>query len=416
MGKTIAEKMFSIKSGSDAKAGDIVVATVDCILTNDASGPLSIDYFRRMNGEIVRFPERVVAIIDHYVPCPDSKVAGLQQMLYDFRDRFGIRLVEAGQGIAHQVFDEMGYVVPGRLIIGGDSHTTTHGYLGSIGIGVGASDLAGAMITGELWFRVPETIRIDFTGKLGDGVSGKDVALYLLGILGANGANYKALEFHGEGMGSLSMNDRKTICNLMAESCAKCAIMPVDERAREYCKERSISCAGVVLPDDGCDYCRSIDINLSDVPAMVALPSRADNAVPLKTKEGLRIDMVVIGTCTNGRIEDFEEFDKSIRAYDGGFKAQTLVIPASKEILRQMIELGYLERLVSKGAMVLPPGCGPCCGSSPGTPRDRFNVLSTANRNFIGRMGNVKANIYLASPATAGATAMTGMLTEAGDA
>lgn len=409
MGFTAAEKLLGRRAGRDVKAGEVVTVPVDAILTNDASGPLSIDYFGKMGVEQIAHPERIVAIIDHYVPCPNSRVASLQQMLYSFRDRYGIRLVEAGDGIAHQVFDELGYVRPGAIIIGGDSHTTTHGYLGSFAIGVGASDLASAMITGELWMKVPQSIRIELKGELRKDVTGKDVALYLLSRLGANGANYMALEFTGSGIGSLSMNDRKTICNLAAECCAKCAIMPLDEKAESYCRERGLEGERVTADEDA-QYFSRLEIDLGSIERMVAKPSRADIAVPASEISGTEFDMVVIGTCTNGRIEDFEVFDRIASEHEGPFATETLVIPASRKTLEAMIEKGILSRLVAKGAMVLPPGCGPCCGSSPGTPRDGMNVLSTANRNFLGRMGNTKASIYLSSPITAAIAACTGRL------
>jgi len=412
MPKTIVEKIFSTKSKTDARAGDTVDAEIDAILTNDASGPLSIDYFEKMGGSCVVHPERVVAIIDHYVPCPNDKVSRLHQKLYDFTDTYGIKLVEAGGGIAHQVFDELNYIAPGKLIIGGDSHTTTHGYLNNVSLGVGASDLAFALITGTLWFKVPHTIRVNLTGVLHKGVVGKDVALYLLSMLGSDGANYRALEFHGDGLGCLSMDDRRTICNLAAESCAKCAVMVFDEQAAIHAKARNIDISGVVAADEGCTYCDTIEIDLAKVPSMIALPARADIAVPLARQLGMRIDMVVIGTCTNGRISDFEEVDEILKTSSGPFKVETLIVPASLETYRYIIKRGIADRLLERGAMILPPGCGPCCGSSPGTPRDGFNVLSTANRNFIGRMGNVRAHIYLSSPAVAIASALAGCVTD----
>lgn len=411
MGKTIAEKIFSLKANLDVNAGDTVDAQIDAILTNDASGPLSIDYFEKMGGVKVVNPERVVAIIDHYVPCPSSKVAALHQKLYDFRDKYNIRLEEAGQGIAHQVFDELKYVRPGWLIIGGDSHSTTHGYLGNVSVGVGASDLAFALITGKLWFKVPQTIKVIFKGKQKQNVSGKDIAIYMLTKLGSDGANYKALEFHGDGLENLSMEDRKIICNLAAECSAKCAIMPIDEKAINYCKSREIEIPQIIQADEDSNYIETIEIDLAEIEPMVSLPCRADNAVTLNEIEGLKIDMVLIGTCTNGRISDFEVVDSIIKNKNGKFKVETLIVPSSFETYKQMVERGYLANLLEKGAMVLPPGCGPCCGSSPGIPRDGFKVLSTANRNFLGRMGNTKAEIYLCSPAVAAASALTGGIT-----
>lgn len=410
MAKTIVEKVLSRKSGRDAHAGDIVVARVDVALTNDASGPLMIDYFRKMEADSVAHPESVVAILDHYVPCPNSRVAGLHQSLYDFKEQFGIRLVDGGEGIAHQVFDELGYVKPGSLIVGGDSHTTTHGYLNCLGIGVGASDLACAVYAGELWFRVPETIKINLTGALGEGICGKDVALWLLGALGSDGGNYKAVEFGGDGISCLTIDDRKTICNLFAECCAKCAIMPFDKVAEEYCKARGISCSEAVSADEGCLYCREIQAGLSSIPHMVSVPHSVAGAVPLETLAGTKVDMAVIGTCTNGRVGDFTAIETLLKTVKEPFRAETLVIPASRRTYREIIRLGIADMLLSKGAMILPPSCGPCCGSSPGVPRDGFNVISTANRNFLGRMGNVKANIYLSSPLVVAASAIAGKM------
>ncbi len=408
MARTVAEKIFSIKAHREVRSGDIVMAEVDTVMMNDASGPLAIDYFNKMGATKVARPDRVVAIIDHYVPCPNAKVAGLQQMLYDFSARFGIRLVEAGGGIAHQVVDELGLVAPGKLLVGCDSHSTTYGYLGSLGIGIGASDLATCLVDGELWFKVPETIRVELKGALRPGVMGKDLALHLLHMIGGNGANYRALEFHGEGISSLSMDDRKTICNLAAESCAKCAVMDVDDRAMEYMKSRGLDASGCVRADEDASYLDRIEIDLSRIPPMISLPSTADNAVPASQCAGMKIDMALIGTCTNGRISDFELVDRVLSESDRPFAVETLVIPSSREVYLEMSKRGYVQRLLEKGAMILPPGCGPCCGSSPGTPRDGAKVLSTANRNFIGRMGNAKSEIYLASPVTVAKSALEG--------
>ncbi len=410
MGKTIVEKVFSKKSHSDVHAGDVITAEVDTIMMNDASGPLAIDFFEKMGVCKVAHPERVVAIIDHYVPCPNSKVAQLQQMLFSFKDKYGIKLIPSGGGIAHQVLDELKCVAPGKLIVGCDSHSTTHGYLGSVGIGIGASDLACSLISGELWFKVPETILVKLTGSLNKGICGKDVALYLLKKIGGDGANYKCLEFTGSGLASLSMDDRRTICNLAAESCAKCAIMSIDDKAKQYMDCRGIDYSDFSVSDSDAIYAKEIEIDLSKVPCMLSLPSTADNAVPLAEKKGLRIDMAVIGTCTNGRIGDFEEIDRILSKTEKKFAVETLVIPASAEIYSQMMERGYAKKLIDRGAMILPPGCGPCCGSSPGTPRDGFNVISTANRNFIGRMGNVNSYIYLASPSSVACSALLGVI------
>ncbi len=411
MKQTIAEKIFSRKAGYPVMAGDIITAEVDACLTNDASGPLMIDYFQKMQADSVAYPEQVVAIIDHYVPCPNSRVAALQQSLFDFRDRYGIRLVDAGEGIAHQVFDELKMIRPGSLIVGGDSHTTTHGYLNCVAAGIGASDLACAVSAGSLWFKVPQTIRVDMTGTLRPGVSGKDVALYLLSLLGSSGANYMAVEFGGD-LSALSIADRKTICNLCAESCAKCAIMPFDEIAEAYCRMRGIDASKAVSPDEGCSYCRRLQIDLSAVPYMLSVPHSVAGARPMDELAGTPVEMAVMGTCTNGRLEDFEAIAPLLRATDRAFAVQTLVIPASRTIYETIVENGIAALLLKKGAMLLPPGCGPCCGSSPGVPRDGFRVISSANRNFLGRMGNTKASIYLASPRVVIASALAGCITQ----
>lgn len=407
MKQTVAEKIFSRKVGHQVKAGDIVTARVNSCLTNDASGPLMIDYFHKMQANRVAHPDQVAIIIDHYVPCPNSRVAALQQSLFDFHNQYGVQLVDAGEGIAHQVFDELGMVKPGSLIVGGDSHTTTHGYLNCIAVGVGASDLACAVSTGELWFKVPQTIRVDFTGTLRPGVSGKDVALYLLTKLGSNGANYKAVEF-GAGLDALSIADRKIICNLCAESCAKCAIMPFDKVAECYCREHNIDASGAVFPDEGCTYSQKILIDLSAITYMISVPHSVATAKPIIDVLGTPIEMAIMGTCTNGRLEDFESIAPILHSTNHSFRAQTLVIPASRSIYEAIVMNGIATSLLKKGAMILPPSCGPCCGSSPGVPRDGFRVISTANRNFLGRMGNTKASIYLASPRVVIASALAG--------
>ena len=411
MGKTVAEKIFSIKSGKDCYADDVIDAKIDCALTNDAAGPLMIDYFNKMGADRVFDPEKIVAIIDHYVPCPNQKVAGLHQSLFDFQKKYGIRIIDGGEGIAHQLFDEERYVVPGSLIVGSDSHTTTHGYLGNIAIGVGASDLAYAIYTGELWFKVPRTIQIEFVGKPNRYVTGKDVALHLMNVLGDEVANYRALEFCGEGLKHLSIDDRKTICNLCAECCAKCAIMPVDEIAEAYCNNCGISIANVVFPDSDCHYENTIQIDLSEIPNMVAVPHNVIGAMPAEQLDKISVDMAVMGTCTNGRLQDFLDIEPLLDLEFNRFVMPVLVIPASRRIEIELYKRGIAEKLLRKHAMILPPSCGPCCGSSPGVPRDGFHVISTANRNFLGRMGNTKADIYLASPLVVIASAITGKVT-----
>lgn len=415
MGKTIVEKIFSKKSKTDVRAGDIAIAEIDAFMSNDASGPLSIQYFNKMNADRVAYPDRIAFILDHYVPCPNREVAKLHQSIYDFTEKYKINLIPQGEGIAHQVFDEKGYIRPGSLIVGGDSHTTTYGYLNCLGIGIGSSDMAVAFHTGKLWFRVPETIRIEFTGKPAPDIGGKEIGLYIIKMLGPNGGNYKAIEFTGDGVKHLSIDDRKTICNLMAESCAKCGIMPFDTISKEYCIENGIDFGEALEADENCIYSASYTIDLSTIDHLIAEPHGVENGRSLSELKGMKIDMVLIGTCTNGRYDDFLMVDKVIRNTSSPFAVETLVVPASRTVYKKMIEEGIAGRLLEKNAMILPPGCGPCCGSSPGIPRDNSLVLSTANRNFLGRMGNTSAKIYLTSPIIAAASALAGYITEPKD-
>jgi 3-isopropylmalate/(R)-2-methylmalate dehydratase large subunit len=410
MGKTIAEKVFSQKSKLDCHAGDIVVAEVDAAMTNDASGPLSIQIFQKMGSKQVVYPKRIAFIIDHYVPCPNQKVALLHQSIYDFTKKYGIKIFNAGTGIGHQVFDEKGFVAPGRLIIGGDSHTTTYGYLNCLGIGIGSSDMAMFFQSGKLWFKVPETVRFNITGHPKKGITGKEVALYLLSLVGANGGNYLAFEFYGDGLRYLTMDDRRVICNMMAECCVKCSIMPFDEVAKSYCEMHSIPVESAVEPDRDCVYKKTYNVDLSAVDYLIGCPHSPCITKKISELTGTKIDMVLIGTCTNGRLEDFRNFYNFVSEHRGNFVTECLVVPASREIELELAKEGILTGLIERGAMVLPPSCGPCCGSSPGVPLDNFNVLSTANRNFLGRMGNSNAKIYLTSPVVAAAAALTGRI------
>jgi 3-isopropylmalate/(R)-2-methylmalate dehydratase large subunit len=342
-------------------------------------------------------------------------VAKLQQSVYDFAALHGIKVVPAGEGIAHHIFDELGYVKPGALLIGGDSHTTSYGYLGCIAAGMGASDMAMAMCAGSLWFKVPHTIRVNFSGAMKPDISGKDVALKLVGLIGASGANYLAVEFGGDGIASLSMNDRWVICNMLAECGAKCGIMPLDEIAVKYCSDRELDISGAEWPDLGCNYIQTLDINLAEIGHMIAVPHSPADCVELKTLAGLKVDMVLIGTCTNGHLSDFEEAHRMMRCHDGPFIPETLVIPGSRKIYLELMNKNIVADFLDRGAIILPPACGPCCGSSPGVPRDGFTVLSTANRNFMGRMGNTSAKIYLASPIVAAAAALAGKIIDPGE-
>lgn len=406
-GRTIAEKIFSSHAGADVRAGDSIVASIDAAMATDGSGPLTLDLFHKMGGTTVFDPDKIVMVFDHYVPCPNDKVAGLHDMMRDFAKAGLCRLTELGEGICHQLMPEKGFVKPGHLIVGGDSHSTTYGAFNALGTGIGSSDLAAAMMSGKLWFNVPGSIRIDLSGRLHGYATAKDLALTIVGILKADGAIYKSLEFAGKGVAALSIDDRMTVCNMMVETGAKCAIMPGDALTRAFFAEA----VEFVAADADAIYEHVVAIDLGRIEPMLAMPHQVDTVEPVARHLGMPVQMGVLGTCTNGRMADLEQALEVMgeKPLAPGF--ELLVIPASRKIYLEALRQGVIERLVAKGAVILPPGCGPCCGSSPGIPSAGENVVSTANRNFIGRMGNVKANIHLASPAVVAATAVTGRIT-----
>ncbi len=409
-GQTIAEKIFSTHAGTVVRAGDNIIAAIDLAMATDGSGPLTLDLFRKMGGQSVFDPEKVVMVLDHYVPCPNDKVAALHDSMRAFADAGQCRLLELGEGICHQLLPEKGFVRPGQLIVGADSHSTTYGAFNALGTGIGSSDLAAAMITGKLWFRVPETVRIILTGSFRPYVTAKDLALFLVGTLGADGAAYKAVEFAGPAVDKLTMDDRMTVCNMMVETGAKCALMPGDS-INQACYHTPVI---PVVADADAVYAESLNVDLAAIEPMLALPHQVDTVALVAAHEGLPVHMGVLGTCTNGRISDLQLALSVMGDAPLAPGFELLVVPASRAIYLDALRHGLIEKLVDKGAVILPPGCGPCCGSSPGIPSAGENVVSTANRNFIGRMGNVGANIYLASPATVAACAVSGKMTQPG--
>jgi len=412
MHQTVVEKIISSHCGRNVKAGTTVTASIDIAMATDGSGPLTIDLFNKMGKSKAWDPNRVLMVLDHYVPCPNDKVSRLQDMMRNFCGCGNGKLFELGEGICHQLLPEKGYVKPGEIIVGGDSHSCTYGALNAMGTGVGSSDLAAAIATGKLWFKVPDTFKISLKGRLQKNVTAKDVALYIIGYLGASGATYRAIEFHGSAVEELDINDRLTICNMMVETGAKCGIMPFDKITEEWYKTLEVKDVKGVSPDADAIYEKVININLDDLSPQISAPHEVDNVSPILELEGTPINMVVIGTCTNGRYKDLEMAAKMLVNYEIGSGIEVLVIPASRAIYAEAAKKGILEIFVNKGAMILPPGCGPCCGSSAGIPGDGENILSTANRNFLGRMGNINSKIFLGSPVSAAAAAITGKITD----
>lgn len=396
-GKTVSEKILSTKAARDVKAGDVVVCTADLVLGTDASAPMAIDYFERMGGTALFDPRRVVFALDHYAPPTTTKTTGYHDRIRAFASRHGAELYEVGEGISHQVATERGRVRSGDLVVGADSHTVVCGALNAFATGVGSSDLAAAMMTGQAWLKVPKTIKVTLTGTRPADVSAKDLTLHLVGMLGAEGASYCALEFQGDAVAAMELDDRLTVCSMGVEMGAKASIFP-----------------GEVAPDPGAEYERDIAVDVSRVAPMVARPHAPDNVADLAQADGVPVHMVFIGTCTGGRASDVRA---AMRVFDqaGGRVApgvQLVVTPASRDAHDQLSRDGTLARLAEMGATITAPGCGACCGTSGVIPGDGTTVISTANRNFKSRMGNPTASIYLASPAACAAAAITGRITD----
>jgi 3-isopropylmalate/(R)-2-methylmalate dehydratase large subunit len=394
--RTISEKILSAKCCRPVAAGDFVIAPVDCIVGTDASSPMAFDYFRQLGAAALHDPARVFLSLDHYAPPTTLQTLAFHDEVRAFVARYGGTLFEVGDGISHQILVDRHLVHSGDLVIGADSHIVTCGARNLMAIGVGSLDLAAAMATGEIWLTVPETIRIRLTGSLAPGVSAKDVGLALIGELGPEGANYKAIEFVGVPFadGALSPDDMLVLCNLAVEMGAKAAI-----------------CPGEITADAGARYCREIDLDVGALTPRVARPHAPHNVVPLAECVGTPIQMVFLGTCTGGRVADFHQA-LAVLERGGGTIApgvQLVVTPASRDVERVLMADGTLPRLVAMGAKVTTAGCGACCGTSGVIPADHTNVVSTANRNFKARMGS-SAAIYLASPAACAAAALTGAL------
>jgi 3-isopropylmalate/(R)-2-methylmalate dehydratase large subunit len=412
--KTISEKILSAKSGCDARAGDIVICRIDWMLGTDAASPMAIDYFNRMGGEKLFDPPRVLFAMDHYSPPSTARTAGFHDLMRTFARRHGAVLHEVGGGISHQILTESGDALPGDLVIGADSHTVTCGALDLFATGVGSSDLAAAMITGQTWLRVPESIKVVLTGHRPRGVGAKDVALALLAEVGPDGAAYQTLEFHGSALAAFSLEDRLVLSNLAVEMDAKAGIFSVDEQTLAYLAHRAKRPITPVTADAGAEYAREIVVDVSSVSPRIALPHSPENVVPIEQAAGTPIHMVFIGTCTGGRVPDFHEALEVLEAGGGQLAPglQLVVTPASREVHLRLLDDGTLRKLAAMGAIVTTPGCGACCGTSGAIPADGMNVLSTANRNFKARMGNQTASIYLASPAACAAAALTGRITD----
>ena len=410
---TISQKILSRASGRAgmAEPGEIVEAEIDYAMSHDGTSVLAIRSFREMGSEKVWDPDRVVVPFDHIVPANNETAADLQREVRDWVAEQKItNFFDCGTGVCHQVFPEQGFALPGTLVVGADSHSCTYGAFGAFGTGVGATDMAEIYSSGRLWFRVPETIAVRVTGKLPPFVSAKDIALRVIGDLGADGATYKAIEYIGPAIEDLSISGRMTLCNLGVEMGAKAAIVPPDEKTHDWLRGRARQPYTPVYSDSD-SYLRQYDYDITDLEPQVAFPFRVDNVRPVSELAGLEVNQVFIGTCTNGRLEDLEAAARILKGKQ--VKARTLVIPASREVLLEALQSGIIQTLVEAGAMIGPPGCGPCLGAHMGVLGEGEVCVSTSNRNFPGRMGK-GGLVYLASPATAAASALLGCLAAPG--
>lgn len=415
MKMTATQKIFARHTGrGSVAAGELITADVDLVLGNDITSPVAIKEMKKA-GERVKYPDKVVLVLDHFVPAKDIKSAEQCKTVRDFAAEQGIRhFYDVGRaGVEHALLPELGLIRPGMLVIGADSHTCTYGALGCVSTGVGSTDMAAAMLTGKLWFRVPEAVKIVLTGSLKRFVTGKDVILTLIGMLGVDGATYKSLEFFGN-VSALSVDDRLTVANMAVECGAKNAFFPVDEAAAEYLRSRGAEYAGsdVVIPDADAEYGRTIELDLSSVMPAVAFPHLPSNVkfFGKDVPEGLKIDQVVIGSCTNGRLSDMRAAASVMRGRKVADGVRCIVIPATMEVYKKCIDEGLTSIFIDSGAAVSTPTCGPCLGGYMGILAHGERAVATTNRNFVGRMGDVTSEVYLSSPYVAAESAIQGVL------
>lgn len=413
MGMTMTEKILAKHAGIDVvKPGQLINCKLDMVLANDVTAPPAIKEFEKI-GKPVFDNTKIALVPDHFTPNKDIKSAGLAKIVRDFAHKHNIvNYFEIGRvGIEHVILPEKGLVAPGMVTIGADSHTCTYGALGGFSTGVGSTDLGVALATGEAWFKVPETIKVNITGKKPKYICGKDVMLTLIGMIGVDGALYKALEFAGEGVKELNITDRLTIANMAIEAGAKNGIFPVDDETLNYIKDRVTKPYEIVEADSDATYCQTVEINLSELKPVVAFPHLPENTHTVESiKEPITIDQVVIGSCTNGRLEDLAIAASILKGHKVHPNVRCIIIPGSQQVYLDAIHNGYVDTFIEAGAAVSTPTCGPCLGAHMGIMTAGERCVSTTNRNFRGRMGHVDSEVYLASPYVAAASAILGKI------
>ena len=415
MGMTMTQKILAAHAGLESvQAGQLIMADLDLVLANDITGPVAIHEVEKLNKKTVFDKDKIALVPDHFTPNKDIKSAEHCKCVREYAKAHDItNYFEVGQmGIEHALVPEKGLIVAGDVCIGADSHTCTYGALGAFSTGVGSTDMGCGMITGQAWFKVPSAIRIELTGKLSKWVSGKDVILHIIGMIGVDGALYRSMEFAGDGVASLSMDDRFSIANMAIEAGAKNGIFPVDEQTIAYMKEHSTKEYKVFEADEDAEYDEVIKIDLSTLKPTVAFPHLPENTKTVDEAGDVTIDQVVIGSCTNGRISDLREAASVLKGRKVADGIRAIVIPATQSIYMQAIEEGLVQTFIEAGAVVSTPTCGPCLGGHMGCLAKGERAVSTTNRNFVGRMGHVESEVYLASPAVAAASAVTGKISQ----
>ncbi|MEM1539780.1 MAG: 3-isopropylmalate dehydratase large subunit [Candidatus Bathyarchaeia archaeon] len=409
-GLTMAEKILSQKVGKTVTAGEVIVSDIDLLMAHDGTAPLAIEQFLKLEVDKVFDPSKILLVIDHAGPSPSDKVSNIHKMMREFARKNGCHFRDVGYGVCHQIMIEE-FVEPCMVVIGADSHTCTHGVLGAFATGMGSTEVAVGMAYGQTWLKVPETIRVDVLGELKWPLSSKDIALYLMKELGTDGANYMAVEFMGEGVEKMSMDSRITLTNMTVEAGAKVGFCPFDKVAKNFLLTERGETFEYLGPDKNAHYSDELTIDAQKVEPVVALPHSVDNVKTVSEVEGVEVDQVFIGTCTNGRFEDLQTAARILEGKKVKDGVRLIVQPTSQKIYFKALKKGIIETLLAAGAVINPPGCGPCVGRHLGILGDDEVCLSTQNRNFIGRMGNPKAKIYLASPAVAAASAIKGVIT-----
>ena len=414
MGMTMTQKILASHAGLDSvTAGQLISAKLDIVLGNDITTTVAVNEFKKAGFEKVFNKDKIAIVLDHFVPNKDIKAAEQSKQCREFACMHCVsHFYDVGKmGIEHALLPEQGVVTAGDCIIGADSHTCTYGALGAFSTGVGSTDMAAGMATGTAWFKVPSAIKFNLSGALQKNCSGKDVILTIIGMIGVDGALYKSMEFSGEGVKSLSMDDRLCICNMAIEAGAKNGIFPVDEITLNYLSGRSEREPVVFEADSDAEYEKTIDIDLSEILPTVSCPHLPENTHPAKELSDIKIDQVVIGSCTNGRMEDMETAYSILKGKKIADGVRCIIIPATMKIMRECAERGYITAFIDAGAVVSTPTCGPCLGGYMGILAEGERCIATTNRNFVGRMGHVKSEVYLASPATAATSALTGFIT-----